>query len=149
MHIPTRILVPTDFSEYSDRALEQALDLAKQCNAKVFLLHVVHHPMIHTAELENVLSAETMQQINDKTLAWAQGRLQSQLDSFPRAREIEVVTGIRQGIPYEEILKEGKEKGIDLIVIGSLGRSDIAKYFIGSVTRNVVKSAKCSVLLTK
>ena len=42
MLMPTRILVPTDFSEYSDRALEQALDIAKQYHAKVFLLHVVH-----------------------------------------------------------------------------------------------------------
>ena len=42
-----------------------------------------------------------------------------------------------------------KEKGIDLIVIASLGRSGIAKYLIGSVARNVLKGAKCPVLLTK
>lgn len=39
MRMPTKILVPTDFREYSDRALEQALDIAKQYKAKVFLLH--------------------------------------------------------------------------------------------------------------
>jgi universal stress protein A len=50
---------------------------------------------------------------------------------------------------YEEILKEGKEQGIDLIVIASLGRSGIAKYLIGSVARNVLKGSKCPVLLTK
>ena len=42
MLVPTKILVPTDFSQYSDRALDQALDIAKQYNAKVFLLHVLH-----------------------------------------------------------------------------------------------------------
>ena len=62
---------------------------------------------------------------------------------------MEVVTNVRQGIPYDEILKEGKEKGIDLIVIASLGRTGIAKYLIGGVARNVLKGSKCPVLLTK
>jgi nucleotide-binding universal stress UspA family protein len=60
-----------------------------------------------------------------------------------------VETNVRKGIPYDEILKEGKDKGIDLIVIASLGRSGIAKYLIGSVARNVLKGSKCPVLLTK
>jgi nucleotide-binding universal stress UspA family protein len=42
MLVPTRILVPTDFSEYSDRAFSQALDIAKEYYAKIYLLHVLH-----------------------------------------------------------------------------------------------------------
>ena len=56
---------------------------------------------------------------------------------------------VRRGVPYEEILKEAEEKGVDLIVIASLGRTGLAKYLIGSVARNVLKRAKCPVLLTK
>ena len=48
-----------------------------------------------------------------------------------------------------EILKEGREQKIDLIVIASLGQSGMAKYFMGSVARNVLKGARCPVLLTK
>ena len=48
MLMPTKILVPTDFSEYSDKALEQALDIAKQYHAKVFLLHVIHEETYHS-----------------------------------------------------------------------------------------------------
>ena len=51
MLAPTRILVPTDFSPYSDRALVQALDIAKQYRAKVFLLHVLHED-VHRGNLE-------------------------------------------------------------------------------------------------
>ncbi len=149
MLVPTKILVPTDFSEQSGRALEQALDIAKQYRAKVFLLHVVHFQMIRIAELESTLSEEIIQQIKDKTFAWAQENLRKQLDNFPQTKEVEVATNVLEGIPYEEILKEGKEKGIDLIVIGSLGRSGIAKYLIGSVARNVLKGSKCPVLLIK
>ena len=148
MLIPTKILVPTDFSEYSDRALGQALDIAKRYNAKVFLLHVVHQD-IYSTGLAFTLSEEAVQQIKDGTVPWAQESLQKQLDSFPQASEVDVVTNVRQGVPYEEILKEGKENGVDLIVIASLGRSGIAKYLIGSVARNVLKGSKCPVLLTK
>ena len=145
---PTKILVPTDFSEDSGRALGQALDIAKHYNAKVFLLHVVHEE-IHRTGLDFTLPEAVVQQIKDGTLVWAQESLQKQIDSFPQAKEVEVVTNLRKGVPYDEILKEGKEKGIDLIVIASLGRSGIAKYLIGSVARNVLKGAKCPVLLTK
>jgi nucleotide-binding universal stress UspA family protein len=148
---PTKILVPTDFSDNSDRALRQALDIAKQYNAKVFLLHVVHGED-YFATADSAIFIEVMQQINDAALAQAQESLDKQLYSFPQAKEveeIEVVTNVRQGVPYEEILKEEREQGIDLIVIASLGRSGIAKYLIGSVARNVLKGAKCPVLLTK
>ena len=146
MLIPTKILVPTDFSEYSDRALGQALDIAKQYNAKVFLLHVVHES-IHL--LDFTLPEDTIRQMKDGAIPWAKEILQNQLGCFPQANEVEVATNVRQGIPYDEIRKEGKEKGIDLIVIASLGRTGIAKYLIGSVARNVLKDSRCPVLLTK
>ena len=148
MLVPTKILVPTDFSEYSGKALEQALDIAKHYRAKVFLLHVLHGE-IYRMGLDFVFSEKVVQQVKDDTLVWAQQSLQKQLDSFPQTKEVEAVTNIREGVPYEEILKEGKEQGIDLIVIASLGRSGIAKYLIGSVARNVLKGSKCPVLLTK
>jgi nucleotide-binding universal stress UspA family protein len=145
---PTRVLVPTDFSEYSDRALGQALEIARQYKAKVFLLHVVHED-IYRAALEFTFLEEAVQRFRDGTVAWARDSLQKQLGHFPQAKEVEVATNVRCGIPYNEILREGKEQGIDLIVIASLGRSGIAKYVVGSVARNVLKGSKCPVLLTR
>ena len=89
------------------------------------------------------------QQIRNTQLAMAKERLQNQIDKFPQAKEVEVVAITRQGIHYEKILDEAKENGIDLIVIASLGRTGIVKYFIGDVARNVLKGSKCPVLLTK
>jgi nucleotide-binding universal stress UspA family protein len=146
MLIPTKILVPTDFSEYSDRALEQALDIAKDYSAKVFLLNVIHES-IHL--LDFALPEDTRQLMKDGAVPWTIEILQNHLDSFPQAREVEVAINVRKGLPYEEILKEGRDKNIDLIVIASLGKTGIAKYLIGSVARNVLKGSKCPVLLTK
>jgi nucleotide-binding universal stress UspA family protein len=146
---PTKILVPTDFSKYSDKALKQALDIAKQYRAKVFLLHIVHEEVAHQIDTSVITNEGLWQQVRNSQLAESKARLQNQIDKFPQAKEVEVATTIRRGIPYEKTFEEGEEQGIDLIVIASLGRSGIAKYLIGSVARNVLKGAKCPVLLTK
>jgi universal stress protein A len=146
---PTKILVPTDFSECSDRALEQALDIAKEYKAKVFLLHVVRAEVLYGIDTGVITDEGLWQQMKDSQLAGSKKRLQNQIDKFQQAKEVEVVTTIRHGIPYEKILEEGEEQGIDLIVIASLGTSGIAKYLIGSVARNILKGSKCPVLLTK
>lgn len=149
MLMPTRILVPTDFSEPSDRALKQALDIARQYHAKVFLLHVIHEETQHPVAFDFGLDEEIMRQVNTRIRDEAKQRLQDQLEKFPQSKEVEVTTDIRKGITYEEILKEEKSKGIDLIVIASLGRTGLAKYLIGSVARNVLRGSTCPVLLTK
>ena len=149
MLMPTKILVPTDFSEYSDKALEQALDIARQYHAKVFLLHVIREEVPYQIDLGFITDEGLWQQIRNSQMAEAKERLHNQIDKFSQAKEVEIVATIRQGIPYEKILDEAKENGIDLIVIASLGRTGIAKYLIGSVARNVLKGSKCPVLLTK
>ncbi len=148
MLAPTRILVPTDFSEYSDRAFGQALDIARQYHAQVFLLHVVHED-IHRGNFEFTFPEEVVQGIKNSAIARAHTGFQNQLDFFPQAKEVQVVTNVRQGIPYDEILKEGKERKIDLIVIASLGKTGLAKFLIGGVARNVLKGSICPVLLTR
>ena len=148
MLIPAKILVPTDFSRYSHKALEQALDIARICKAKVFCLHVLDGET-YSADQDFVVPKDVADPFEDDSLACAKERLQNQLDRFPQAKEVEVDTNIREGVPYEEILKEAKEQGIDMIVIASLGQSGNAQYLIGRVARNVLKEATCSVLLTK
>ncbi|MBP1748140.1 MAG: UspA domain protein [Deltaproteobacteria bacterium] len=145
---PTRIMVPTDFSEYSDRALAQGLDIAQQYQAKLFLLHVVHDD-IHRGNFDFTFPEEVVQEIKDGAVSWANKRFQKQLEIFSQAKEVEVTTNVRHGIPYDEILKEGKEKKIDLVVIASLGKTGLAKYLIGGVARHVLQGSKCPVLLTR
>ena len=146
---PTKILVPTDFSKSSYTALAQGLDIAGQYQAKLFLLHVIHED-IYRAGLELAFLDETARHdIRDRAEDWAERSLKEQLGNFPQSKDVEAVQRVRWGIPYDEILKEGRQQKIDLIVIASLGLSGIAKYFMGSVARNVLKGARCPVLLTK
>ncbi len=146
---PTRILVPSDFSKYADRALTQGLDIAQQYSAKLFVLHVIHEDIYRSILEFAFLDEKVRQTTKDRAAALAEGSLQKQLDQFSQSKSLEVVSHVRWGIPYEEILKEEIEEEIDLIVIATLGTSAIAKYFIGNVARNVLKGSKCPVLLTK
>jgi len=148
MLVPTRILVPTDFSEFSGKALRQALDIANEYQAKVFLLHVVHEVMDFTG-LDFINSEDMVRDFKGNEVVWAERSLKKQLESFPQTNDVEVETIVRRGVPYIEILKVGEEERIDLIVIASLGKSGIARYLIGSVARNVLKGSKCPVLLTR
>jgi nucleotide-binding universal stress UspA family protein len=145
---PTKILVPTDFSDYSDKAFIQALDIAKRYNAKVFLFHVIPKEVNRCVQ-DVCLDDAVVTDLENQMMARAQEDLQAQLAKFPQAKEVPVITDVGKGTPYDAILKEAEDKGIDLIVIASLGRSGIARFLIGSVARNVLKGAQCPVLLTK
>jgi len=144
---PTRILVPTDFSSYSDTALRQAFDIAKQYKAQVYVVHVLHGKNPYDTSDSTIPSY--YENMEKQMIEGARKKLQQEVDKFPQTKELEVFTQVVNGNTSEAILAEEKGKGIDLIVIASLGRAGIAKYLIGSVARNVLKGAKCPVLLTK
>ena len=146
---PTKILVPTDFSSYSDTALRQAFDIAKQYNAQVYLLHVIHEKMVDRIDDYGISYPSYIKDMETKMIDGAKMNLQKQIDKFSQAKELEIFTDVVIGNSSEAILEEEKGKGVDLIVIASLGRTGIAKYIIGSVARNVLKGSKCPVLLTK
>ncbi len=149
MLMPTKILVPTDFSTYSDKALRQAFDIAKQYNAKVYVIHVVHEKITDTIDDYGITYPSYVKENEGKMIDEAKKKMKEQIDKFPQSKELVIESDVQIGNVSEAILQEEKNKGIDLIVIASLGRSGIAKYLIGSVARNVLKGAKCPVLLTK
>lgn len=145
---PTRILVPTDFSPDSDRALKQALEFAKQNNAMVLLLHVIGKHVQQSVDVYSI-DYRVVQELELQIRTAAEENLKKQLERFPDRQGIEITTNIRNGVAYEEILKEQEEKNIDLIVMSSLGKTGLAKYLLGNVARIILKEAKCHVLLAK
>jgi nucleotide-binding universal stress UspA family protein len=82
-------------------------------------------------------------------LSGARDAIRKQLEKFPQAGSVQVATEVRRGFPAEEIVKAQEESGADLIVISPLGRTGLAKYLVGSVTSNVVREAKCPVLVVR
>jgi universal stress protein A len=152
MLMPKKILVPTDFSEYSDKALKQALDIAAEYGSEVHILHVVDGKLESTMTTdfsEMIINLKDIRGFEKSLREMGEVRIREQLEKFPEAKNITVTYRVVNGIPYQEILREQEMKHSDLIVIASLGQSGIAKYLIGGVARNVLKGAACPVLLTK
>ena len=147
MKAPQKILVPTDFSQYADKALQEGFFLAKQFNAQLHLLHVVED--IQQCAVDYYLADEFVKQYRTSSLEGAKQKLQGELDKYPEAKGLQTVIHVRLGRPAEEILNEAKDKGIELIVIASHGKTGFLQLLMGSVAERVSRGAKCEVLLVK
>jgi nucleotide-binding universal stress UspA family protein len=143
-----RILVPTDFSQYSDMALQKAVDIASENNAKVVLLHVIDES-VQQCVVDYCLSNEIIAQLESESVTVTRDRMQREVSSLKKDKPIEIDFDIRKGAPAAAILEEQQQKGIDLIVIPSHGKSGILKHLIGGVTDKVVRAAKCPVMVVR
>jgi nucleotide-binding universal stress UspA family protein len=147
MKAPERILVPTDFSPFADRAVEQAAALARQYKAELYLLHVVQD--IQQCVVDYCLTEELVTQYRNSGIDGSKAKLQTEIEKHTGAKDLKVVADVRVGTPYEEILKEEQEKKIDLIVIATHGKTGILHNLMGSVAERVSRGAKCPVMLVK
>jgi len=141
------ILAAIDGSEASLMALGYATDLAKVFSCPLTIL-TVQEPLIPTppptmppAIVESYMKEVTV--FYDSIIEKALNRVK---ESYPR---IEVKTMIVKGRAWEEIIKQSKRGGHDLIVIGSRGLGGIKGLFLGSVSKKVVEEAACPVLIVK
>lgn len=137
------ILVPVDFSDCSRKALQYATSFAKQFNAAITLLHVVVAvplpPQMMVFEAET-LSAKYHEQAARQLSEW-----RNQTDSHTTVKAT-----VRAGTAaHQEIIAAAHECNCDLIVIGSHGRSGLARVFTGSTAERVVRHAPCPVLVVR
>jgi nucleotide-binding universal stress UspA family protein len=147
MFAPKRILVPTDFSEYSDKAIELAVEIAEQHKAKIHLLHVVDK--LQQCAVDYCIPAERLSKLQSDSERAAVRKMKEEAKKILQLRKIEVAFDVTAGVPFAEILKEQAKRKADLIVIGSRGRTGIMRSLIGSVAEKVMREAKCPVLLVR
>lgn len=146
MFAPKSILVPTDFSGYSDKALKEAVDIAVQNKSKIYLLHVIDE--IAQCSVDYCLDTAVVMQLEDQSRKFAEEKLQKEVAAIGASKDIEIVFDIRKGDAAEVIVAEQKDKGIDLIVIASHGKKGILTR-LGSVSERVLREAKGPVMLVK
>jgi nucleotide-binding universal stress UspA family protein len=141
-----RILVPTDFGEPSTKALLYGRALCSAFGATLHVLHVVEDPFVVGAAVHGYLAA--VPDLRERALADGQRRLDEALPEEER-RAAGMDSAIRMGHPCEEILRYAGDKDIDLVVMGTHGRSGVAHLLLGSVAERVVRTAPCPVLTVR
>lgn len=139
-----KILVATDASEYSRRALNTALELARTFGGEIELLHVMYIREAYWGN--NVIYSVLVptEQIED-----AGGlALAATLDGID-VGGVCLKKKVAQGYPSTMILEEVEKEAIDVVVMGSHGYGPVAGSVLGSVSQRVLQRAKCPVLIVK
>ena len=133
-----RILVAVDGSPFSDLAVDQAISLGGICNSEIFLISVVDlYP-------EQMAVAPALVEKMSEEVRGYLDKAKQKID----AADISCETIVRMGgKPHEFIVQEAKEKEIDLIVMGTHGKSGIKRVLMGSVAQSVIGQAPCPVLV--
>jgi universal stress protein A len=136
------ILVPTDFTECSVKALSYALSFARQFGAEILLMHVVESVPVITqdAMLESSMLSAAQHEESEKRL----GRWQR--EAMP---EVAVRTMTCDGMPWQRIVEVAREKNMDLIIAGTGERSGLARALLGSTAERIVRHAPCPVLVVR
>ena len=141
-----RILYPTDFSRASGAAFTRAVAMAKADRAQMLLVHVLAPPMPLAGE--GYISPKVYDDLETSARRYAQKRLAA-LQARARKAGVKAVTLLADGVAHEQIARAAKAKKADLIVIGTHGRTGLAKFFLGSVASRVVAAAACPVLTVR
>ena len=139
MHLPKTLLVPTDFSEPAEHALDYAVELAGKLGAKIHLLNVIGIPALGLADLGVAVSAATI----ESTIQIHQAEIE-QLAARHAGADVE--TMLRTGDARDVIAEVAKQIGADLIVMGTHGRRGVRRALIGSIAEGVLRIAPCPVL---
>ena len=143
------ILVPVDFSEHSKRTIAYAVGFAARYNAHIRLLYVFQIPDYAVTKYEHRQQGcdELKNQVDRaEEEAWEDlNALEKQLLS----KGVNAKAYLRVGYPFEEIVLMANDPEIDLVIIGSHGRTGIKRLLVGSTAERVVEHAPCPVLVVK
>lgn len=137
-------LVPIDFSTYAEQALDYAITLAKQLQARVTLLHVIQPPLGAGADMGAWPSTDYIAELEAAITHDMEGYL-ARVTAAGLSGEIVVV----HGVPFQEIIDTARARQVDLIMMGSHGRTGLLHVLLGSVAAKVVRLAPCPVLVAR
>ena len=144
-----KILLATDGSENSRKAMEFAAEMASRYEAEIFALHVVAKRTIPQEVIEYVEAEEIEDSADSIYLDRLGERIIQKCELYVKSRCDELKTIVVRGDPAEIILEIANEKDVDTIVMGSRGLGMIRGALLGSVTRKVSSLAKCTCIIVK
>ena len=146
----SKILVPTDGSKTARKAVRYAVDLAKQLNASVIVLSVIDNRAFIAQTVPAVdTPTHVIEPIEDYLCEAARGYAE-EIKKMCEKSGVQSETVIRTGHPVDGIVKEAKKSKVDLIVMGSHGRSALVAAVLGSVAYGVIHNeTKTPVLIVR
>jgi universal stress protein E len=150
-----RILVPIDFSDASAEALSQAATLAKAFDAALTVVHVIP-PTTSSADLAigpDAVMAEwrlpvDATELEERLRAGAERQLREAVADY-LGKGLDIRVKVLWGAPFVGVIQAVHDEGYDLVVVGTHGRSALARMFVGSTSRKLVRKCPCPVWVVK
>ncbi len=135
-----KILIATDGSEYTKKAVDYGIELAINTGAKLQAIYVVDTGVYKSIPLSAPMkyAFSRSRQEGDMAIKYVESRAE--------AAGLEVEGIIAEGHPAEEIIKHAEKNSIDLIVMGTLGKSGLDRFLLGSVADKVIRNSKIPVI---
>jgi nucleotide-binding universal stress UspA family protein len=142
-----KILVPTDFSKTSITALETAFEIAKKAGASIFVLHVVEEATPDSYKITGEWRDDNWEDrlFTFKLLERAKAQLEK-LVMDPRFSAVKLVGELRLGNPFHGMNTIIAEQKVDLVVMGTRGKTNLESMVIGTNTERVVRHSHCPIL---
>jgi nucleotide-binding universal stress UspA family protein len=141
-----RICCPIDFSDASRAAMEVAADLSRRTGASLVLLHAYPIPGYTFPDGSVVASPKMMQDLADEAERHLE-EWRAQAETLVGAPRVSAQKAI--GEPAAEIVSFARSSGVDLVVVGTHGRTGLEHALMGSVAERVVRRAHCPVLTVR
>lgn len=135
-----KILVPTDFSKHSEKAVMYASEMAQKFDADVHLLHVIDAIPMTDGLYVPPVAREDIEEAANKELSAV---------TIAKVDESKVTRSMVHGQPFVEVIRYAKQNDIDLIILGTHGRGAIAHMLLGNVAEKVVRKAPCPVITVR
>lgn len=135
------ILVPTDFSKNADNACKFAIEIAKETQAKIILMHAYETPVLYT-EVPMTMQMDIM--MFEKSASVELKKYYKKISELAPDVKIELI--LQQGLASERMKEIALEKKADLIVVGTTGKGKLEKILLGSNTTRIIRKAPCLVL---
>ncbi len=135
--------MPTDGSDYSIRAAEYGMSIAKMLGAEVIVVYVIDTIVLSQIDREAEI------EIAEQELKQDGERYINYILSLARTAGVKTTSLIAKGRPFEQIVHLAKDLEADLIVMGTYGRRGAERILIGSVVERVIEYSSCPVLVIK
>ena len=137
-----RMLIATDGSERNEPAVRTALDIARVCGSAVYAVYVIDETPLASAQPE-VLTADVYRELGEEG--------EKALEKVRRmaGEGVRLETRLLSGRPAHVITDFAVKNGIDLIVVGSQGKTGLERFLLGSIAESIIRLAGCMVLVVK
>jgi len=136
-----KIVCPIDFSEFTDEIVKYAVNITKKFNAELHLIHIIPN-LNYFTPYESFLTPENLVAI-EKNI---EKEVEKDFEKVTKDIDMPLKKIVKTGVTFVEIIDYIKEEDIDLVVMGTHGRSGIEHILIGSVAEKVVRKSPCPVL---